>query len=1784
MKRSYNLHLAIFLSIVFSQISAQNILPAQFKTGNVYWNTGQNDFENPDELKNIKFGGTYYFLVQFSVLPDENMKGIIRDFYNLEFCSYLPSNTFYCISKKPIITQDFDRFEINCAKSLAGYNKKDASIVSEIPDYIKQADGSLLITLCVFDPINLTTYKDYLIAKGYEVDLIPGYKPVIHLIANPQQVEELIKLPFVSYAEARQDKPRTCNLPGLTNHRANFLNYSGIGGRNLHGDSVAVGEGDDGYIQPHMDHIPRLSNFYIPQNSDHSDHVAGTIIGAGNINPISKGMADKATILADYFSGIQDDVPAFYPQFRMILTSNSWGSSSGCSSKGIYSYSSAAIDQQMQDYEKVLHVFAASNDGGSSGASCLPYSSGYRTIGNNENSAKNVLTVGALTSADVIAGFSSRGPCYDGRIKPEVSAVGVSVYSTVRTNTYSTKSGTSMATPGTSGTLALLVQRYRQLHAGADADAALYKAILANTADDLGNSGPDFLYGFGRINGRKAVECMEANRYFEGSVSQNDSLSHVITLPSGVSQLKVMLYWCDEAGNPAAAFSLVNNVDLKIYDPSTTLYRPWVLDYSPANCALAATRKTDTLNNIEQITIDNPSSGSYNIVIRGTSIPFGPQKYKLVYDYYSPKITLTYPIGNEKFVRGTTETIYWDNTGISTGTFSLSYSTDSGATYTSISTGLSASTKFYSWTVPQVNSNKCYVKITHSTGNYVDSLLSVFTIAGKPASFTISGCNKKAKLSWGSVLGATSYRVYMIDSNQTGIVKTLIDIPDTFYHISPLTNGKTYWFGVAAIFTGGYVGERANAISITPTPADCNDANDVGIQALVTPATGRANTSGALSASQNITINIRNYSNSSITSVPVSYSINGGAVVNETYSGTVPANGSINYTFSTTANLLSIGSYAIKCYTRYVGDPIASNDTLIVNIRHIANDTFSLPFLEDVESVLSTTVNGDLIGVTGLDAADISSNTVLGRARFNLGTGYTSSGVKSIILDKIPTSTAQNTNYLTLTYNLSNFITPGIYPTLTFEFTHFGEESHAADSVWIRGSDSQPFIPIYSLYSNRPSIGVFKSSPLFNLKTLLAGAGQTLSSSFQIKFGQQDDSATYSTLGRDGFAFDNFRIFDLSNDISMDSVTNLFSSCALPSNSPITVKVTNNSSLAASSIPIAYQINGGSIVRDTIASLAASTTLSYNFTTTANLSLPGKYTIKVWVEWATDQYAINDTFLLTGLYNYGIINTFPHKQNFENNDGNWISGIVNGNQNSWAWGAPGKTLINGAGSGNKCWNTKLTGLYPNNENSILQSPCIDFSGLANPKVSFMVNFSTESEWDFAVLERSINGGSSWQRVDSVNNTKLYNVTSSSSSFSPPGWGNTSGGWVLCQFPLTGMGGQSNCKLRFHFYSDGGVVDEGISIDSIVIYETLPIRTNPADYSVLSNKPTLKGSEWIDVADNSDSLVFSINPNGNNLGSTGWGVRINSGPIRTDSILISSVKYFGYYLDRNFFINPQTQPTTNVSLRFYVKASEMQTIKDSIYNKYNRNIPNDSVDVTRETTVSNNLDPTNHISGTAYALLNATSASYNSDLYLQVSTASFSKFNPSYVPLNTGSYLPVTWLRVSARWVKSVAEISWTVAQEMNVDRYEIEYSWDGNSFFKAGELGSKNNSLALVNYSFLHHWPDEKSNCYYRIKEIDLNGTISYSSIVFLKIEPKINAFPNPADEKLIVQLGNDATLQGGNVEIYSVTGVKYFEKTFSNNVASYLINTSNWPEGLYFLRFSAEQNNSVIKFEVLHH
>jgi hypothetical protein len=279
---------------------------------------------------------------------------------------------------------------------------------------------------------------------------------------------------------------------------------------------------------------------------------------------------------------------------------------------------------------------------------------------NWEATAKNIIAVGATRKInggygnrfDVnIAGFSSRGPCDDGRIKPDLVAPGVgilSVGSSTDENYYVTQ-GTSMSAPHVTGLIGL-IQQYALENYGDYVTSSMVKAILIQSAYECGLfPGPDYIFGWGMVNAVGAIDLMAYSNDLPGyemfSETLNEGESFTLDFSADPSKpIKATLVWTDPAGTPPPSSldpttpMLVNNLDLRISQGETE-FLPWLLDKDNPG-AFDGSRETaagvgdNNVDNVEQVFIGAPDGGEYTLTIshKGSLTP-GFQQFSLILEY-----------------------------------------------------------------------------------------------------------------------------------------------------------------------------------------------------------------------------------------------------------------------------------------------------------------------------------------------------------------------------------------------------------------------------------------------------------------------------------------------------------------------------------------------------------------------------------------------------------------------------------------------------------------------------------------------------------------------------------------------------------------------------------------------------------------------------------------------------------------------------------------------------------------------------------------------------------------------------------------------------------------------------------------------------------------------------------------------------------------------------------------------------------------------------------------------
>jgi hypothetical protein len=488
----------IFSCFIFSlSLYAQQEPAVRFANGNFI--TGYNIKKQIFSKENIQpalFGNTYFVVIQFTDLPTKQQQERLK-LAGIELDSYIPGNAYMAAIKGDFIFESAMQFGMASINVVPPVYKISERLINYQQTVHKDA---AVIAVSYFSKLKKEIVEKEIQNAGATI-VITKYAAanIIFIEADKKAIETVAALPFVGSLNLQVLKDKPLNYTSSGVHGIDGLNA--FNGRNLNGKGVTIGVGDNADISTHIDFAGRLIGRTPGPPNDHGTHVSGTAAGAGIINVKNHGMAPKATLVNQYFSDVITSAPTYVKDNNMVLTNNSYFSSEeNCPGEGSYDILSNYVDLQAGYYKQLLHVVAAGNDGA---LTCNPFPGSFGTIKSGWQTAKNVLTVGAMNAQDYsIGNFSSRGPVADGRIKPEITANGVGVLSTKMNNTYGLNSGTSMATPVVTGSLSLFNERYRQLHGGANPTGALMKALVCNTAEDLGNTGPDYTFGFGMLNAR----------------------------------------------------------------------------------------------------------------------------------------------------------------------------------------------------------------------------------------------------------------------------------------------------------------------------------------------------------------------------------------------------------------------------------------------------------------------------------------------------------------------------------------------------------------------------------------------------------------------------------------------------------------------------------------------------------------------------------------------------------------------------------------------------------------------------------------------------------------------------------------------------------------------------------------------------------------------------------------------------------------------------------------------------------------------------------------------------------------------------------------------------------------------------------------------------------------------------------------------------------------------------------------------------------------------------------
>lgn len=423
----------------------------------------------------------------------------------------------------------------------------------------------------------------------------------------------------------------------------------GSTGLDLDGTDIVIGHWEaSGLALPnHQELIGKITHLENQSVTSHATHTACTMLGTG-VDPDARGFASEASILSRRSNNDEAEIADFALDGG-ILSNHSYSTGDPHGTTVEY----GQYNDNAQEWDDILYnapyLFASKSAGNNRNDGVNVADNGYDIIYTIAGS-KNIMTVGAVNDVldytgpgDVIQSpFSNWGPTDDWRIKPDITANGISLYSASNGSStdYDVKSGTSMSAPSVTGAVALLQQHYHNLN-GVYMKAATVKSLLINTTDEVGaEEGPDFVSGWGLLNAKRAAEVIsndgESAAIKELTLHNNETYSEFVHFEGG-GDAQISIAWTDPAGNIVGGFDnttpvLVNDLDLKLI-LNGTVYLPWMFEPNGTanNFTEPAAKGDNYRDNVERIDIQNVPEGNYILVVtHKDNLENGVQDFSLV--------------------------------------------------------------------------------------------------------------------------------------------------------------------------------------------------------------------------------------------------------------------------------------------------------------------------------------------------------------------------------------------------------------------------------------------------------------------------------------------------------------------------------------------------------------------------------------------------------------------------------------------------------------------------------------------------------------------------------------------------------------------------------------------------------------------------------------------------------------------------------------------------------------------------------------------------------------------------------------------------------------------------------------------------------------------------------------------------------------------------------------------------------------------------------------------------
>lgn len=640
-------------------------------------------------------GGKHNVLLQFASVPTAVEQARLEQ-RGVQLSGWVGGNAYWALVAEG--TRPEAALAGSKARSVMGtqpeWKASGALLRGEVPEWAQRGNAHFAFVLHFAANASEQQVRSDLLklgARSLAVDASLGFASGEMPI---DQVRAVAALGYVQTVQPISPKYELHNAEGAAlGGAARLRMLPSEGGRGLSGKGIRAGIWD-GNVEQHPDfgdRVVRMEFETTGEGAEHGTHVAGTMLGAGLQDIRGRGMAPELRAWTYNFGKQSNGLTPMQEMKNAVetqgitLSQHSYGYTLQPKFYKMYVYLEefAQTDQLTYDNPTFVQVYSTGNDQERGGA-VTEAEHGDARFGTTTKRAKNVIHVGAVDAQGDMTVFSSCGPMDDGRMIPTICAKGEQVYSTKPGGGYQTKDGTSMACPTASGHIALIQERYRQINSGADIRVDELMAVLATSATDAGNKGPDYMYGFGVLNAERALDVLESNCTHTGSfaASATEPQTFTVRVPNGAKSVRVTLAWIDPVVFKEYSYGespLINDLDLRVTDGKGREYKPMVCN--PRKAARPAVEGEDHVNNVEQVVIedlDGQSGRDVTIKVLPHQVAMGQQQYYVAYWFDMGELEVLSPRNGDVVLPG--GSFYLRLAGVDQP-YAVEYSSDGGASY-----------------------------------------------------------------------------------------------------------------------------------------------------------------------------------------------------------------------------------------------------------------------------------------------------------------------------------------------------------------------------------------------------------------------------------------------------------------------------------------------------------------------------------------------------------------------------------------------------------------------------------------------------------------------------------------------------------------------------------------------------------------------------------------------------------------------------------------------------------------------------------------------------------------------------------------------------------------------------------------------------------------------------------------------------------------------------------------------------------------------------------------------